>query len=98
MPLFRPDASSAPSQLFRVDRVVFGAPNPNLGACGGWVDLSAQKHAFHDLEVIGGVLAEECATPLRRFFRSRRREGETASAGHRSADGVVVGGAPQAPR
>lgn len=82
--------------------MVFGAPNPNLGACGGWVDLSAQKHAFHDLEVTGGVLAEECATPLRGFFRSRRREGEASSSsggggGHRSAGGVAVGGgAPQA--
>ncbi|CAM9160837.1 unnamed protein product, partial [Ectocarpus sp. 12 AP-2014] len=62
------------AQLFRVDRVVFGAPNPNLGACGGWVDLSSQRHAFHELEVKGGVLAEECALPLRGFFRSRRRE------------------------
>ncbi|CAM9888397.1 unnamed protein product, partial [Ectocarpus sp. 13 AM-2016] len=69
------------AQLFRVDRVVFGAPNPNLGACGGWVDLSSQRHAFHELEVKGGVLAEECALPLRGFFRSRRRGGEIASAG-----------------
>ncbi|CAM9193846.1 unnamed protein product [Ectocarpus fasciculatus] len=74
------------AQLFRVDRVVFGAPNPNLGACGGWVDLSSQRHAFHELEVKGGVLAEECALPLRGFFRSRRREGEIASAGDGVAD------------
>ncbi|CAB1120923.1 unnamed protein product [Ectocarpus sp. CCAP 1310/34] len=74
------------AQLFRVDRVVFGAPNPNLGACGGWVDLSSQRHAFHELEVKGGVLAEECALPLRGFFRSRRREEEIASAGDGVAD------------
>ncbi|CAN0438831.1 unnamed protein product [Ectocarpus sp. 8 AP-2014] len=74
------------AQLFRVDRVVFGAPNPNLGACGGWVDLSSQRHAFHELEVKGGVLAEECALPLRGFFRSRRREGEILSAGDGVAD------------
>lgn len=83
-------------QLFRVDRVVYGAPNPNLGACGGWVDLSAQKHAFHDLEVRGGVLVEECATPLRGFFRSRRREGEVAPAAHPHlpADGAPAVGTP----
>ncbi|CAN0007239.1 unnamed protein product [Ectocarpus sp. 6 AP-2014] len=74
------------AQLFRVDRVVFGAPNPNLGACGGWVDLSSQRHAFHELEVKGGVLAEECALPLRGFFRSRRREGEIGSADDGVAD------------
>lgn len=59
-------------QLSRVDKVVYGASSPNLGACGGWVDLPARKHAFHDLEVRGGVLGEECARPLREFFRSRR--------------------------
>lgn len=78
--------------------MVYGAPNPNLGACGGWVDLSARKHAFHELEVKGGVLAEECALPLRGFFRSRRREGDAAaSTRSRPADkGAVVGGAPEA--
>lgn len=62
-----------------MDRVVYGASSPNLGACGGWVDLPARKHAFHELEVQGGVLAEECAVPLRGFFRSRRREGVALS-------------------
>ncbi|CAM9333812.1 unnamed protein product [Scytosiphon promiscuus] len=71
------------AQLFRVDRVVFGAPNPNLGACGGWVDLSAQKHAFHEVEVTGGVLADECALILRDFFRSRRLEEDAVPASHR---------------
>ncbi|CAN0276402.1 unnamed protein product [Scytosiphon promiscuus] len=73
------------AQLFRVDRVVFGAPNPNLGACGGWVDLSAQKHAFHEVEVTGGVLADECALILRDFFRSRRREEDAVPTSHRPA-------------
>ncbi|CAM9635501.1 unnamed protein product, partial [Sphacelaria rigidula] len=62
------------AQLFRVDRIVYGAPNPNLGACGGWVDLRSHKHAFHDLQVQGGVLADQCALLLQGFFRSRRRE------------------------
>lgn len=65
--------------------MVFGASNPNLGACGGWVDLSAQKHAFHDVQVTGGVLADECALILRDFFRSRRSEEGIGSNGHRPA-------------
>lgn len=47
------------------------------------MDLPAQKHAFHDLEVQGGVLADECALPLRQFFRSRRR-GAIGNGGSRS--------------
>lgn len=52
------------------------------------MDLLAHKHAFHELRVRGGVLAEECAWPLRGFFRSRRREGVVvAAAASASASG-----------
>ncbi|CAN0020397.1 unnamed protein product, partial [Choristocarpus tenellus] len=60
-------------QLFRVDRVVFGAPNPTLGGAGGWINLLENKHAFHALEIQGGVLATECANLVRRFFRRERK-------------------------
>lgn len=72
-------------QLFRVDRVVFGAPNPRLGACGGWVDLTTERHPFHEVEVMGGVLAEECALIMREFFRSRRSDEGAAHTEHRPA-------------
>jgi tRNA(adenine34) deaminase len=58
----------------RVERVVYGAPDPKGGACGGVFDLLPSDGRFnHRTEIAGGVLAEECGELLRIFFRERRR-------------------------
>jgi len=57
----------------RLRRVVFGAPDPKTGACGGVVDLAGHRQLNHQTEVIGGVMAEPCGALLRQFFRERRR-------------------------
>ena len=56
----------------RVARVVYGAPDPKTGACGGVIDLAAQPRLNHHTQVRGGVLADECGDLLRQFFRTRR--------------------------
>lgn len=56
----------------RIGRVVFGARDPKTGACGSVVDLFAEARLNHHAEVIGGVLAEECAALLSGFFAARR--------------------------
>jgi tRNA(adenine34) deaminase len=57
----------------RLARVVFGAPDPKTGACGGVIDLPAVDTLNHQTVVEGGVLAEECGELLRAFFRERRQ-------------------------
>jgi tRNA(adenine34) deaminase len=56
----------------RVSRVVFGAADPKTGACGSVVDLFADQRLNHHAEVVGGVLADECAEALKSFFQARR--------------------------
>lgn len=56
----------------RVARVVFGAYDEKAGALGSVADLSDSKALNHRFEINGGVLAEECAALLKRFFRARR--------------------------
>jgi tRNA(adenine34) deaminase len=56
----------------RVRRVVFGARDPKTGAAGSVVDLFAEEKLNHHASVEGGLLAEECAELLRRFFAARR--------------------------
>ena len=56
----------------RVSRLVFGAYDPKAGAAGSVVDLSDNRRLNHQLEVNGGLLAEQCAAPLKKFFQSRR--------------------------
>ena len=80
----------------RVGGVTYGARNALLGADGSWAALlrnedvggseraPVRAHPFTpDLDVKGGVLAEETGEAMREFFRRRRTlgayDGETAS-------------------
>lgn len=59
--------------LSRVDRVVFGAWDPRVGAAGSLHDLLAHpKHNHHPL-VVTDVLREECSAQLKAFFAARRK-------------------------
>ncbi len=56
----------------RLARVVYGATDPKAGAAGSLWDVLRDTRLNHRPEVIGGVLAEECAALLRDFFAARR--------------------------
>ncbi len=56
----------------RIDRCVYGAPDPKGGALGTLYDVSCDERLNHAFEVVPGVLADECAQELRAFFRARR--------------------------
>ena len=57
----------------RIKRVVFGAKDPRAGAYGSLIDLSALPLESRP-DVTGGVLAEECLEPIRRFFQAKRKQ------------------------
>lgn len=57
----------------RIDRCVYGAADPKGGALGTLYDVSHDARLNHEFEVVGGVLADECAAELRSFFRARRK-------------------------
>ena len=56
----------------RVDRVVFGAPDPKTGAAGSVADVFSSKQINHQTSVEGGIMDEECGQLLRSFFKDRR--------------------------
>ena len=58
----------------RVDRCVFGAPDPKAGALGTLYSIHEDKRLNHTFDVKAGVLSEECATILREFFKARRKK------------------------
>ncbi len=58
--------------LARVDRVVFGAPDPKAGMAGSLGNLLQDPRLNHRVELTAGVLADEGARLLRDFFRARR--------------------------
>lgn len=58
--------------LARVSRIVFATRDPKAGMCGSIENLVAHPRLNHRLEVIEGVLREESAQLLSRFFRALR--------------------------
>lgn len=56
----------------RVARVVFGAYDEKSGAAGSVLDLSNNRKLNHQLEVNGGILADQCGALLQNFFKFRR--------------------------
>ncbi|MDQ1444514.1 MAG: tRNA(adenine34) deaminase [Acidimicrobiaceae bacterium] len=56
----------------RVGRLVFGAPDLKAGACGSLYNLCADPRLNHELPVVAGVRAAECAAVLADFFTSLR--------------------------
>ncbi len=56
----------------RVSRLVFGAWDEKAGAAGSRWDLVRDARGAAPIEVIAGVLEDECAAPLAAFFASHR--------------------------
>jgi tRNA(adenine34) deaminase len=56
----------------RVKRLVYGARDDRWGGVGSLFDLSHDPRINHELEVISGVMKEEAAELLRKFYRRLR--------------------------
>jgi tRNA(adenine34) deaminase len=56
----------------QLDLVAFGAADPKAGALGSLYQLGADPRLNHELEVVDGVRADECAALLQSFFSARR--------------------------
>jgi tRNA(adenine34) deaminase len=60
----------------RLPVVVYGATDPKAGACATLYRITSDPRLNHRAQVIGGVLAESCATLLSDFFAAKRRNGK----------------------
>lgn len=56
----------------RIPRVVFGAWDEQVGASGSLYDILRDSRLGSPVEVIHGVLEQECSDQLRVFFKGRR--------------------------
>ena len=57
----------------RIERVVFGGFDPKAGASGSALTVLNHPKLNHQVEVLEGVLADDCASILREFFRRKRQ-------------------------
>jgi tRNA(adenine34) deaminase len=56
----------------RIQKVVFGAWDERLGASGSIYDILRDPRLGKPVEVVTGVLEQECSALLKEFFASRR--------------------------
>lgn len=56
----------------RVKHLVYAATDPRAGAAGSIFNITQHAALNHRLEVTSGVLADDCAAELRKFFAARR--------------------------
>lgn len=68
----------------RLGRLYYGARDSAMGACGGVMNLFMENFG-HSPQIVGGILAEECASVLSAFFRAVRQGPAGPESSHRSS-------------
>lgn len=56
----------------RIDRIVYGAPDPKAGAAWSLYNIPQDRRLNHRVDLVAGVLAEECRSVLEDFFADKR--------------------------
>jgi len=62
--------------LSRLDKLVFGTLDPKAGACGSLYNLPQDIRLNHQVEIVSGLLEEQCKAILRAFFERLRKSEE----------------------
>jgi len=58
----------------RIARLVFGAADPKSGAAGSLYNLATDKRLNHRIQIISGIMEEECRALMQSFFQDCRRK------------------------
>ena len=56
----------------RIERIVYGAHDPKTGVCGSSENLIDGNCFNHKIDLVSGVLENECKQLIKKFFISRR--------------------------
>jgi len=56
----------------RIARLIYGCDDPKGGAVHTCFEIFSHPSLNHRVEVLGGMLAEECAQAMQTFFAARR--------------------------
>lgn len=58
----------------KIDRIVYGAMDDKAGACGSILNIAENEKLNHRIEIIQGVMEQDCSALLQRFFRNKRNQ------------------------
>ena len=56
----------------RMGKVVYGAYDNKRGGLGGTINMSKHESSHHKMEVVGGILENECKLRLKLWFKKLR--------------------------
>lgn len=56
----------------KISTVVFGASDVKSGSCGSLFNVASNKNLNHQVEVVQGILENDCEYLLKNFFQSKR--------------------------
>lgn len=65
----------------RIKRLVYGTRDPKAGAAGSVVNVVQNPRFNHRLEVLAGVLEEDCRELMESFFQPKRKNEERSRSG-----------------
>jgi len=60
--------------LSRIDRVVFGCSEVNMGGCGSIAEIHNLKGFSHKIKIERGILEKESSDMMKEFFRRVRKK------------------------
>lgn len=58
----------------KIDTIVIGAWDAKAGSCGSVFNLSSNEKLNHRVEVLQGVMEQDCEWILKQFFKERRQK------------------------
>ena len=58
----------------RIDTVVFGAKNSKAGCCGSILNILDNNSFNHKVNIVEGVMVEDCSILMKQFFKDLRRK------------------------
>ncbi len=56
----------------RIDKVVIGSMSPKSGCAGSIINILQMEEFNHQVDIVTGVLEEECTAILQQFFGELR--------------------------
>jgi tRNA(adenine34) deaminase len=62
--------------LARLPRLIYATVDPKAGCAGSIMDIVRHPQLNHQVDVMGGMLADEAAEQIRAFFRGLRSGGQ----------------------
>jgi len=60
--------------LARIQKLIYGASDPRMGACGSAFNILQNRSLDHRISIVSGILESRCREILQGFFENLRRK------------------------